>query len=193
MALYTFDPTTAPPSGNWPTQSNVSSNGTHWVLAGSVTANMDSGFSYALGGENELEMQAVINFPSTSVSYNGLSIAGNTTGSVAVILHWEAQNHYDVRIGSTYVYASAIAGGVDVTVTIIINKYNLSVLFNGACVYSGANPFGTSTTAKVTFQKYTEAGAGLVKSGYIDSRTVTNPPAPSARTTGFLSTIGMGK
>lgn len=193
MAVYNFDPTTAPPAGQWPTQTNVTSNGVNWVLAGGVSASLNSGNLYAAGGDNELEVQAVMNMPSTAASYNGITIAGNTVGSVSIDLHWEAQNHYDARVGGTYVYVGPTAGGTDITVKIIINKYGVSFFMGGVCVYNAANPFGASTLFAVSFNKYTEANPGLIKSGYIDSRTVTAPNAPAARTTGFLSTLGMGK
>lgn len=191
MALYTFDTTIAPPSGNWPTQSNASSNGTHWVLAGGVSASIDSGNVYPVDASNEFELNCVMNFPTTAASYNGISIGGATSGSISVDAHWERQGWYDVRVVSTYVFNSTIASGTDLTLRILITRFGIAIFMNGQQIYSGPNQIVGNL--KVTFNKYTEATAALIKSGSIDSRAAPALPTPSSRSTGILSTLGVGK
>lgn len=191
MAVYTFDTTVNPPASPWTTVTSVTSNGTHWQFPASVSSNIQTSNTYVISPTEGLDVQGVINMPSTSSSYNGLFINGANSGSFFIGYNWENAGTINVMYRGVAVYISAIGAAVDTTIRAVVTPFEVIAYINGSEVYR--TNYSYEGNLKVYFNKYTEASIGYVKSGYIETTTITPPSAPAARTTGFLSTLGIGK
>lgn len=170
---------------------SITFNGTHWQFPASIPSKIQTSNTYVISPTEGLDVQGVINMPTTSSSYNGLFITGAGSGQLFIGYNWENAGTMNVMYRGVRVYASAIGGAVDTTVRAVVTPFEVIAYINGSEVYRTNYSFGGNL--KVFFNKYTEASIGYVKSGYIETTTITPPSAPAARTTGFLSTLGIGK
>lgn len=165
MAITNFDTTQAPPGSLFTTITNVSSNGTHWVFASGLASKLVTALKWVVDSVNTFTLETTINMPSTAASYNGIYIQ-SATKTCAIDLHWESQNHYDVRHDGTYVYTGSVTGGVDVKLKIICSNTDTKYYINDVLVYTGTAIFANSVV-RFGINKYTE-GAGYVRSGLFD-------------------------
>lgn len=182
MAVTNFDTTVAPPASLFDTITNVSSNGTHWVFASGLASQLRTPLKYSVNAVNTFTLETTINMPSTSASYNGIYIQSGSSAS-AIDLHWEAQNHYDVRHNGTYVYTGSVTGGTDVKLKIVASNTDTKYYINDVLVYTGTAIFANSFV-RIGINKYTES-AGYVRSGFIDGVV----PTPNAIK---MSLMGVG-
>ena len=173
-STYTFNTTIAPPVDPWTTQSNVSSTGSAWQIAGGVSGQLGTSNVYAHKG---LITQVNGSCPATSASAVSLLYIQSTTSH-----HIRFGTEWNTNTGTYWIkyhngttltsINTGIAANTVVTVKFDVQTNGDVIVSINGSVYATYPVFATNTgLVRVIAHKYTEASPVVINSGFITNTT----------------------